>query len=417
MDFNDILKILPFILFLLCIAFLPMQFSHFWEHHLNKTIISLLFALPVFFYYIIKSPQELSHSLIDYFSFITLLASLFIISGGILLSGDIKATPITNLLFLFFGTVLANFIGTTGASMLLIRPLLSTNSQRKHTTHIFIFFIFLVSNIGGSLTALGDPPLFLGYLKGVPFLWTLKLFPEWIFTAALVLFIFYLMENYYYQKEGEYDLKLDAEKISPLKVAGVYNFFLLAVIILVIFFQTLTPFREILMLVCAFISYRFTDNKIHQENKFDFDPILEVAIIFLAIFITMIPALSILHNNAASFGITKPYQFFWASGILSSFLDNAPTYLTFMSLAQGVTENLHISTNIIAGVSEPLLKAISCGAVFMGANSYIGNGPNFMVKAIAEQNGIKMPSFFGYIRYSLAILVPIFLLVTWRFFR
>jgi Na+/H+ antiporter NhaD/arsenite permease-like protein len=409
---------LPFVALLLLIAVLPLAAPRFWEKNRKKAAVVTIVSLPMLFFLASNFPGELLHSLKEYFSFIMLLASLFIISGGILLRGDLRATPAVNTAFLAIGAVLANLIGTTGASMLLIRPVLRTNSERKHTRHIPVFFIFTVSNIGGCLTPLGDPPLFLGYLRGVPFGWTIRLFPQWLFTLAIVLAIFYLIDRHNYHREAPSDLVKDEAAYVPLGIKGGINILFVVGVILSVFFQVPLPFREMIMLAMVLLSLLFTPREARSGNKFTFGPINEVAILFAGIFVTMVPVLMMLREGGAGLGITKPWQFFWITGGVSSFLDNAPTYLTFFSLAQSVTAAIPgSSVNVISGVSEPLLRAISCGAVFMGANSYIGNGPNFMVKSIAEEQGVDIPHFFAYMFYSALILVPIFALVTVIFFR
>ena len=408
---------LPFVIILLLIAIMPLAMPHFWERNRNKALIGGLVSLPVLFYLIIKLPEELWRTGMDYFSFIVLLASLFVISGGILLRGDLRATPLANTIFLMFGAVLANFVGTTGASMLLIRPLLKTIRKRKHTIHIPVFFIFLVSNIGGTLTPLGDPPLFLGYLRGVPFAWTLKLFPEWLTAVALVLAIFYIWDSISWRRERITDLETDQPKREPLKLYGKLNLVFLLIVVLAVLLQFASPYRELIMIAATLLSVALTHKQVRAGNEFTYSPIIEVAVLFAAIFITMVPLLELLRDKGSELGITHPWQFFWLSGGLSSFLDNAPTYLTFSSLAESVTKISDLGMPVIAGVREDLLRAISCGAVFMGANTYIGNGPNFMVKSIAEEQGIKIPHFFGYMIYSGLVLIPVFIIITLIFFR
>ncbi|MGE5583740.1 MAG: sodium:proton antiporter [Bacillota bacterium] len=406
---------IPFIILILLIAIAPLAFSEFWEKNRHKSILAGLISLPVLVFMLQNLPGELLKTLEDYTSFILLLAALYIISGGILITGDLKASPGVNTFFLLIGAVIANLIGTTGASMLLIRPLLKTISERKHITHIPIFFIFIVSNIGGCLTPLGDPPLFLGYLRGVPFTWTFSLFPMWLTALALLLTIFYFWDSYWYRKETPSVLKRDSSVI-PLGIKGQLNLLFLAGVILAVSCQIASPYRELAMVLMAVLSLIFTGKELRNQNKFTFSPIAEVAILFVGIFITMAPLLLYLEEKGAALGITKPWQFFWFAGGLSSFLDNAPTYLTFTSLAESVTRGLGLAGVPGIGVKADLLRAISCGAVFMGANTYIGNGPNFMVKSIAEEQGIKVPHFFGYMAYSGLILLPTFLLLTWMFF-
>ncbi|MGE5740579.1 MAG: sodium:proton antiporter [Candidatus Aminicenantes bacterium RBG_16_66_30] len=402
--------VVPFVGLLLSIALLPLRAPRFWESHRNKGLVAFLWSLPVAAYFLFHMPHELVLSMKDYASFLLLLTALFIISGGIVLKGDLKATPEVNTLILFIGAVLANFVGTTGASMLLIRPLLQTNSERKHTIHIPIFFIFLVSNIGGCLTPLGDPPLFMGLIKGVPFFWTLRLFPLWAVMVGGVLLMFYVYDNRQYRKEACRDLIRDRQRVVPLRLAGALNFLWLAGVVAAIFLPF--PYREGALILMAIGSLLTTKRSCRTDNKFTYSPIIEVAVLFAGIFVTMIPALLILNARGAELGITRPWQFFWATGSLSSFLDNTPTYLAFFSMAQGLGLN-----GAMMGIPSLMLKAISAGAVFMGANSYIGNGPNFMVKAIAEEYKLKMPSFFGYMAYSFAVLIPLYIVVTVIFFR
>jgi Na+/H+ antiporter NhaD/arsenite permease-like protein len=392
----------PFVLLLLGIAILPLAAPHFWESNLKKLGVSLVLGLPVLALYLGHRREALVHAGSDYVSFIVLLGSLFVISGGVMMDGDLEATPRVNTAFLALGSLFASFVGTTGASMLLIRPLLRTNSERKHVTHTVVFFIFLVSNIGGCLTPLGDPPLFLGYLQGVPFAWTFRLAPAWLFTVALVLFIYYVWDTRAHAREQRVDLRADRLEVRPLRVAGKENLVLLAGIVLVAAFLH-APWRELGMIALALGSLIRTDPELRRANHFSLDPILEVAVVFAGIFLTMLPALDLLRARGAELGVREPWQFFWATGALSSFLDNAPTYLTFLALAQG--QGLAAE---VVGVPHRILVAISLGAVFMGAN--------FMVRSIAESRGVKMPSFGGYMAVSAAVLLPVFVLVTLVFF-
>ena len=403
-------SVVPFLGLLLSIAILPLRAPHFWESHKNKGLVAFLWSVPVAVYFLFHLPHELVLSMKDYSSFLLLLTALFIVSGGIVLKGDLKATPEVNALFLLIGAVLANFIGTTGASMLLIRPLLKTNSERRHTAHIPIFFIFLVSNIGGLLTPLGDPPLFMGFIRGVPFFWTLRLLPLWVVMVSGVLLMFYLFDRIQYRKEESRDLIRDRRRVVPLHLTGTINFLWVAGIIAGIFLPF--PRREGMLILMSVLSLLTTRRQCRSDNRFTYNPILEVAILFAGIFVTMIPALLLLNARGAAIGITRPWQFFWTTGALSSFLDNTPTYLAFFSTAQGLGLN-----GEMLGIPTIFLKAISAGAVFMGANSYIGNGPNFMVKVIAEEYNLKMPSFFGYMLYSFALLIPLYVVVTLVFFR
>jgi Na+/H+ antiporter NhaD/arsenite permease-like protein len=426
----------PFILILLSIAVLPLSFPHWWEKNANKAIVSLLLGLPVAIYTLTIAPHELVTVALDYISFIILLGALYIISGGIHIKGSLAGTPIINTLFLVIGAILASFIGTTGASMLLIRPLIKANRKRHNKAHIIIFFIFVVSNCGGLLTPLGDPPLFLGFLKGVPFLWTFRLIPQWLFVNGLIILAFNFIDQWKFTKEDVTrpgDLDEQVQPKQPLGIEGSVNFLLLLGIVAVIFFsgdplggETKKAWefgiKEGFMLFLAVISLLVTKKHTRKENAFTFNPIIEVAVLFAGIFVTMIPALMILNARGSQLGITQPWQFFWATGTLSSFLDNVPTYLTMTSTASGLL-HVPLSTQYLKNILDLgqngilLVSAISCGAVFMGANTYIGNGPNFMVKAIAEESRIKMPSFFGYIVYSLLVLIPIFILTTLVFFR
>jgi Na+/H+ antiporter NhaD/arsenite permease-like protein len=302
-------------------------------------------------------------------------------------------------------------VGTTGASMLLIRPLLQTNQERRHVWHTAVFFIFLVSNVGGCLTPLGDPPLFLGYLQGVPFAWTLRLLPEWAFASAAILLVYYVWDRRVFAQETSQDRLRDRLETKPLHVAGRENLILLAGVISSVALLE-APWREAAMLFLALISLLRTRRPLREANRFTFHPILEVATVFAGIFATMLPALDLLRAHGGGLGVREPWQYFWASGALSSFLDNAPTYLTFLALAQGQG-----FAPEVVGVTHEILRAISLGAVFMGANTYIGNGPNFMVKAIAEERGVKMPSFGGYMITSGTVLIPLFVLMTGVFFR
>lgn len=431
---NDlaIWTVIPFALLLLSIAILPIASHstlHWWENNNNKLILAL--GLGAISFVILVTNNwwgKIVHTIVyDYIPFIVLLTSLFYISGGIVLRGDIEATPRNNLFFLLIGASLASFIGTTGASMLLIRPLLKTNSERKHVVHTVVFFIFMVSNIGGSLTPLGDPPLFLGYLQGVPFTWTFSLFPEMFVALGILSVVYYLWDSYMYKKETLSDIKADQTQIEPISLAGHFNFVWLFGIILCAAFlnSNYIPIikekpvigfvREAGMILCLILSKVTSDPKLREENKFTFHPIQEVAYLFIGIFITMIPALILLEEHGKELGITQPWHFFWATGLFSSVLDNAPTYLTFLSLIKGFM-GLDVAGILANEAAEQLLKAVSVGAVFMGANTYIGNAPNFMVKSIAEEVKVKMPSFGGYVLYSFAVLFPIFIIITFLFF-
>ena len=403
--------ILPFVAMLLAIAVLPLWTPHWWEHNRNKLIVSAALGLPVLGLYVARDPHALAHMGADYLSFIILLAGLFVIAGGVLLRGDLEATPAVNTAFLAVGALLASVVGTTGASMLLIRPLLQTNRERHRTVHTVVFFIFLVSNVGGLLTPLGDPPLFLGYLEGVPFTWTLQLWPQWLFMTVVLLATYFVWDSVAYTRETLGAIRRDRAETEPLRVSGGLNaLWLLGVVGAVALLHA--PLREAAIVALAALSLWRTPGTIRRANGFTAGPMVEVAVLFFGIFLTMIPALELLRTRGSELGVRAPWQFFWATGLLSSFLDNAPTYMTFLALAQG----LGLPREVV-GVPHAILGAISVGAVAMGANSYIGNAPNFMVKAIAEEAGVKMPSFVGYMAYSGAVLIPLFVLVTLVFFR
>lgn len=403
-------SVLPFGALLLGIALLPLLAPHWWESNRNKGILALALGVPTALYMWTLDHHTVLHALHEYVSFIVLLGALYVISGGLLLRGDIRATPGVNTAFLAIGAVLANFIGTTGASMVLIRPMLRTNSQRQRVRHIPIFFIFVVANMGGMLTPLGDPPLFLGYLRGVPFFWTLKLLPIWALGVGMVLATFYLWDRRAYAHETTREIERDEVERVPLSLSGTVNLPLLGGVIGGVFLPS--PWRELVMAAMALVSLKVTPSGLRAENRFTFHPIVEVAVLFIGIFLAMVPALEILRARGAELGLSQSWQFFWATGLLSSFLDNAPTYVSFLSLAQG----LGLSPDVV-GVPTRMLMAISAGAVFMGANSYIGNGPNFMVKAIADEANLRMPNFFSYMALAALVLGPVFVVVTFVFFR
>src|SRR5262245_30508461 len=415
----------PFLLMLISVAVLPMAAPQWWESNRNKTILSVAMSLPVLMVVLPSSPQLLWRSLLDYVSFLTLLGSLFVISGGIYVKGECAGTPLVNAIFLGIGALFANLVGTTGASMLLIRPFLRANHLRRHRAHLIVFFIFIVSNTAGLLTPLGDPPLFLGFLRGVPFQFTLRLFPQWALVVGSLLILFNIYDQFVFTREEIETHRALAEIVQarhPLRVEGARNFLYLFGVMAAAFlsghFGWPRGIQEAIMITMAALSWHTTAKSIHRANHFHFSPIVEVAALFLGIFVTMVPALEILNARAASFDLKAPWHFFWMSGALSSFLDNAPTYLTFTAMASGLVggsvENL--ASMLRSGSGQTLLAAVSCGSVFMGANTYIGNGPNFMVKSIAEKQGIEMPSFGGYMVYSGLILIPLFALVTFVFF-
>jgi Na+/H+ antiporter NhaD/arsenite permease-like protein len=433
--------VVPFAAMLLSIALFPLFAGHWWERNRNKAIVVGVLAGPLALYLAFAfgsvGIHELSHKLAEYVSFIALLAALFVISGGIYVQGSLSGTPLVNTGLLAFGAVIASFVGTTGASVLLIRPLLRANAPRQRKAHVVVFFIFIVSNCGGLLTPLGDPPLFLGFLDGVPFEWTLRLWKEWALVNGLLLVIFNIWDQVVLDKEEKERPGSQLEEVmihEPLRVRGLHNLMFLAGVIAVIYCagkglgtrggRWPGGVQEGLLVLLAVASYFTTAKKIHQDNRFSFTPINEVAILFAGIFVTMTPALLILNANAAKLGVDQPWEFFWAAGSLSSFLDNAPTYLTFAAAACGLHEISTSEPGYLAKFlalpadahAQELLAAISCGSVFMGANTYIGNGPNFMVKAIAEENGVRMPGFFAYMTYAGCVLIPIFIAATFLFF-
>ena len=406
-----LISALPFAFMLLAIAVCPLWVPRWWESNRHKLLVAAALGLPVLALYLLRRPTALLGMAEEYVSFIVLLAGLYAISGGIRLTGDLEATPLTNTTFLALGSVLASLIGTTGASMLLIRPLLQTNRERRRVRHTVIFFIFLVSNVGGMLTPLGDPPLFLGYLQGVPFAWTFRLWPQWLFMTVVLLALYVVWDTRQYVHESLAALQRDRAEIQPLRLRGGLNAVWLGLVVLAVAFLH-APWRELAIVALAAVSLWRTPASIRHANGVTASPMIEVAVLIFGIFLTMIPALELLRVRGGELGVREPWQFFWATGALSSFLDNAPTYLTFLALAQG----LHMTDEVI-GVTNVVLAAISVGAVAMGANSYIGNAPNFMVKSIAEEAKVRMPSFFGYMLYSGAILVPLFVVVTLVFFR
>ena len=416
----------PFGLMLLAIAVLPLARPLFWARNRNKALVSLVLGAPVALSIALLDPFAVLHAAHEYVAFLVLLGALFAISGGIVVRGTLAGTPGLNTVLLGLGAALASLIGTTGASMVLIRPLLRANSIRRERSHVFVFFIFVVANAGGLLTPLGDPPLFLGFLRGVPFLWTLRLFPIWLFVNGALLMLFFVVDSTIFRKEdlerpGDLD-KIAVEHQVPVHVAGKLNFLWLAAIVAVLLAAGtlgLPPgFQEAAMIAVVALAWMTTPQALRDENGFGFEPIVEVAVLFAGIFATMIPALAVLNARGGALGVREPWEFFWASGVLSSFLDNAPTYLTFASVGSGLvgTDASQLGQLLAHPDGPSILKAVSAGAVLMGANTYIGNGPNFMVKAIAELGGVPMPGFFRYMLWSGLILVPLFVAVTFVFF-
>jgi Na+/H+ antiporter NhaD/arsenite permease-like protein len=443
-EFLPLWSCIPFACILLSIALFPLILPDLWHHHFGKISAFWAASLAIPFLIAFKGAAlyEILHIVLaDYVPFIILLWSLYTVSGGILLRGTLRGTPIVNVIILIIGTLLASWMGTTGAAMLLIRPFLRANNYRKNRTFMVVFFIFLIANVGGSLTPLGDPPLFLGFLHGVSFFWTIKILPHMLTVVSILLVIYFILDTYHYRKEGVSAPEEEGVK-EPLKLEGIYNFLFLGGIVGAVLMSGIVDWGEIntlgihrsiqdwardgLLILMGILSLVTTPIKIRDDNDFTWFPIIEVAYLFIGIFITMIPCLLILKagpQGALAFlinGVTQPVHYFWVTGALSSFLDNAPTYLTFFNSALGA---------FYSGMSEaqavPLLmtenaiylKAVSAGAVFFGACSYIGNAPNFMVRSISEEAGTPMPSFFGYIlKYALIFLIPTFVIVTFIFF-
>ncbi len=439
---------IPFAGLLLCIAVLPLIKAEWWERHQPHAVIfwSLLFAIP---FAVVYGPGQAFEKVLecivdDYLTFIILLFGLFCVSGNITLEGDLAGSPRINVGLLLLGTMLSSWIGTTGASMLMVRPVIKMNAWRRRRSHIMVFFIFLISNIGGCLTPIGDPPLLMGFMRGVPFFWSLHLLPILLFNAVILLTVFYFLDRRAYRKDIAEGLKPDISKPgTEVRILGLHNLIFLVMIVAAVILSGTLPgmavfqdaegavrgihlFGEVtltypalievvIILAAAFLSFFTTKAEVRRKNHFTWGAIREVAVLFVGIFITMQPALMILKANGASLGLNKPFQMFWATGCLSSFLDNTPTYLVFLTTAGalGFTEGM---PTILGTVPIAMLEAISCGAVFMGANTYIGNAPNFMVKSISDENGIKMPSFFGYLLWSISCLIPVFLLDTLVFF-
>jgi Na+/H+ antiporter NhaD/arsenite permease-like protein len=424
----------PFALLLLLIAVMPLTsgwVKHGWDRYYAHTSVGL--GLAVIAYYLLKltgGAGIVGHTLSEYFSFISLIGSLFVVAGGIHIKVRDEATPLANVMFLAIGAVIANVIGTTGASMVLIRPWIRMNKIRISGFHV-VFFIFVVSNVGGALTPIGDPPLFLGYLRGVPFFWLVEHVAfQWVFTVAAVLAAFYAFDRRsYLHAPKSVQARID-QPSEGVRIDGRINFLFLAVIVGAVFLPEGYFLREGVMLAAALCSYKLTPRQVHEENAFSFGPIKEVAFLFAGIFATMMPALGYIDQHGGEFGVKKPMQYYLASGSLSSVLDNAPTYATFLRLAETTAISEHPAdfpaepkseSEIVAVLRRTpkdaaLIVAVSLGAVFFGAMTYIGNGPNFMVKSIADSAGVKTPSFFGYVfKYSLPILLPILVLGGWLF--
>ena len=401
---------LPFVVLLLAIALAPLLAPRWWHHNRNKALVAFVVAAPVLVYLGLKAPHLLAEKVNEYVGFIVVIGALFVISGGIHVQGSLAGTPLVNTGMLGIGAVLANLTGTTGASVLLIRPLLRANKSRKRVAHIVIFFIFIVANCGGLLTPIGDPPLLLGFLKGVPFRWTLQLWPQWLFVNGVLLVIFNVWDQWALSKDEKELPGSQHEQVlihEPLEIKGLLPIMALGGVVAAI----VMAWPTLAIAGLGILGYIAGTAENRTKNMFTFRPIIEVAILFAAIFVTMAPMLEILNTNAASLGLNTPRQFFWTTGALSSLLDNAPTYLAFASAAAGL-QNIPPHGAYVGAIDPRILAAIATGAVFMGANTYIGNAPNFMVKAIAEESGVKMPSFFGYMMYSVGILIPLFVVVS-----
>lgn len=420
-----ILTAVPFIVLLLAIAVLPLATPRWWHRTRNQALVVVLLSAPVVTYLARSDPHLLGEKMAEYASFIIVIGALFVITGGIHIRGSLAGTPLVNTGLLSIGAVLANVLGTTGASVLLIRPLLRANKRRKRVAHIVIFFIFIVANCGGLLTPVGDPPLLLGFLRGVPFTWTLGLWPQWLLMNASLLVIFNLWDQVALNRDERELPGAQHEEVlehEPLRIEGAVELLVLAGIIVTILISPVG--RDVVVVALALIGYFAGSAERRTLNGFTFGPLVEVAVLFAGIFATMAPVLEMLNAWAQrpDFAVHTPAQFFWATGALSSVLDNAPTYLAFSAAAAGLQGLQPHGPFIGAIASDPeggarILAAVSIGAVFMGANTYIGNAPNFMVRAIAVENGVKMPSFFGYMLYSAVILVPLFVLVSVVFFN
>ena len=446
MDLGNSISLLfciPFLGMLLSIAVFPLVKPAWWERNQKYAVIawSLLFLIPfaIRYGFGVMGEQLLEVIVGDYFTFIVLLFGLFCVAGNITIEGELSGSPKVNVIMLLIGTLLSSWIGTTGASMVMIRPLIRANKWRSRKTPVVVFFIFLVSNIGGCLTPVGDPPLLMGFMRNVPFFWSLRLIPIMILNVAILLVIFYILDSRAYRKDLADGITPEVQSgdKAAIRVVGAHNIIFLAAIVVAVILSGVLPSTKavsggihiygeveltyaalievIIILVAAFLSFKTTNKSVREDNHFSWGAIQEVAVLFIGIFITMIPALLILKAKGAELGLTQPWQMFWVTGAMSSFLDNTPTYLVFLTTAGtlGATTGLQTSVGIVPQV---MLEAISCGAVFMGANTYIGNAPNFMVKSIAEENGIRMPSFFGYMTWSLRFLIPVFVVDMLIFF-
>ena len=444
----EMLLCIPFAGLLLCIAVMPLIKGEWWESH-QPLVVGFWILLMIVPFAFVYGPGRAAETVLectvnDYLTFIILLFGLFCVSGNITMEGDFAGSPRINVCLLALGTLLSSCIGTTGASMLMVRPVIKMNSWRKRKSHIMIFFIFMVSNMGGCLTPIGDPPLLMGFMRGVPFFWSMHLFPVLLLNMAVLLFVFYHLDKWAYRKDISRGRKPDISKPgTEFHIEGLHNILFLAMIVAAVILSGVLPgmpmfqdgagnvkgihiFGEVtlsypalieivLILLAAWLSFKTTKKEIRRKNHFTWGAIKEVAVLFIGIFITMQPALMLLKSVGPELGVTEPYQMFWATGALSSFLDNTPTYLVFLTTAGSLGLAGGIATSL-GTVPVKVLSAISCGAVFMGANTYIGNAPNFMVKSISDENGVNMPSFFGYMLWSFVFLVPVFLIDMLIFF-
>jgi Na+/H+ antiporter NhaD/arsenite permease-like protein len=421
----------PFVLLLLAIALLEVLAPRWWSRPGNKSLVTITLAVPAAIHMLTvpHGSEALAHSVTEYVSFLSLLAALFVISGGIHIRGSLAGTPLANAGMLAIGAVLANVIGTTGAAMLLIRPFLRANAGRQRRGHLVVFFILIVANAGGLLTPIGDPPLYLGFLKGVPFEWTLRLWAPWLFVNGILIVVFNLVDQFVANREERQDpatgLMDQLIAHQPLRIDGKRNLLLLAAVVAVLLAKgagLLPPIvAEPALWAIAYASYRLTPRTVHDANHFTFGPIISVAVIFAAVFVTMTQPLLILNARAGELGLHEPWQYFWATGALSSTLDNAPTYLAFTSVAAGqlgisVSDPFYLAALINVPAGNEALAAIACGAVMMGSLTYLGNGPNLMVKEVAEDRGVRMPHFFAYAGAALLVMLPVLVATTFLFF-
>lgn len=445
---NSIILCLPFVGLLLCIALFPIFKAEWWDKYKGIAVAFWIIVFAILFTIhnsLFGTAESVLESFFgDYVTFIVLLFGLYCVAGNISFDGDLAGSPGVNTALLIIGTFLSSIIGTTGSSMLMVRPIIKMNSWRRHKSHIMIFFIFMISNLGGALTPMGDPPLLMGFMRGVPFFWSLNLFPVFIFNVIVLSIIFYLIDRKRYRRDLARGRRPDLSKPgTEIKFSGLHNLIFLVMIVVAVILSgvlpTLPAFQNaegevlglhilgevtftypaiiecVIILLAALLSFKTTKKEIRERNHFTWGAIEEVAILFIGIFITMAPALTLLKAVGPDLGLTKPLQMFWTTGALSSFLDNTPTYLVFLTAAGTLGYQAGIATTV-GTIPTHMLLAISCGAVFMGANTYIGNAPNFMIKSISDENGIRMPSFFGYMKWSIGILIPVFILDTLVFF-